>query len=343
MPDAAQPDSEPVSQVGAARSNGDLFNAGGIDDDVLKPLKWDAQAKSTKLSVDPAPTAAPQPLKMPTAPTFDDEDESQPLDSLAAPVPPAVEDLNPSAVGAKGAESPPSFLPKGPILAPKSPSAIVAKQSEAVASPESAAGTPKLPQLGLGSLVKPAAATSASVSVPASPEASVPERKPEIASSSPVPAKVESPQKAPPKPQQPAPAGGWMSRSPDFILRALLSMDGTPTCENVVDHCVGLPGVAECLVLRAGAVVPGSNRSGSAGALASVTEGAFEKVTGLVREMGILTADALTIQLDSGTLSFFVDDSACLAVLQESSTQLGPGLRERLTLISQQLGAIPLA
>jgi hypothetical protein len=181
----------------------------------------------------------------------------------------------------------------------------------------------------------------------------VPDKKPETASSKPVPAKpvpakpvpakAEPPRQASPKPQQPVATGDRTSRSPDFILRALLSMDGTPTCENVVDHCVGLPGVADCLVLRAGEVVPGSKRSGSAGALASVTEGAFEKVTGLVREMGISTADALTIQLDSGTLSFFVDDSACLAVLQESSSQLGPGVRERLTLISQQLGTIPLA
>ena len=271
---------------------------------------------------------------MPTAPNFDD-DESQPLDSLSAPVPPAAEDLNPAAAAVSNDKPAPSLVPKGPILAPKSGTAKPAAKPAVSEAPKSG-----LPQLGLG---KPPVATAESAkarkdSAPAAakPQSAEAERASKQAPKQPVPVSAKPASSA-------SPTGGRIARSPDFVLRALLSMDGTPTCENVVDHCVELPGVSECLVLRAGAVVPGSKRSGSSGALAAVTEGAFEKVTGLVREMGISTADALTIQLDSGTLSFFVDDSACLAVLQENSAQLGPGVRERLTLISQQLGTIPVA
>ncbi|MEZ5328762.1 MAG: hypothetical protein R3F19_27260 [Verrucomicrobiales bacterium] len=322
------------AELDDAPISGTVFKAdAGIDDDVLKPLKWDPQAKSTKLVANDAPVSSPPPpLKMPTAPNFDD-DESQPLDSLSAPVPPAAEDLNPAAAAVSNDKPAPSLVPKGPILAPKSGTAAKPDAKPAVSeAPKSG-----LPQLGLG---KPPVATAESAkarkdSAPAvaKPQSAEAERASKQAPKQPVPVSA--------KPA--SPTGGRIARSPDFVLRALLSMDGTPTCENVVDHCVELPGVSECLVLRAGAVVPGSKRSGSSGALAAVTEGAFEKVTGLVREMGISTADALTIQLDSGTLSFFVDDSACLAVLQENSAQLGPGVRERLTLISQQLGTIPLA
>ncbi|MGK0189785.1 MAG: hypothetical protein ACI9R3_005603, partial [Verrucomicrobiales bacterium] len=277
------------------------------DEEILKPLKWDPQAKSTTLAE--SESATPPPLKMPELPGFDD-DESQPLDSLAAP---QVETKSvPSAE--KSPVKSESILPKGPplIKKPKAPESdanpVPTPMPRPVPAPmPKAESLSKLPQLGAG----------------------------KVSQLHPEPAETGEPTtRATNVRLQPG------SKSPDFVLRALLGMNGMPTCANVVDHCAQLTGVSDCLVLRTGEVVPNSK---SSGALKSVAEGAFEKVTSLVREMGITSADALTIQMDTGKLNFFVDDAACLAILQDDFVELGPGVRERLTLISQQLGTIPLA
>lgn len=289
--------SEPEKEAAGDRQS--IFDA-DMNDDILKPLKWDPQAKSTTLADETS--VASSPLKMPTAPSFDD-DESQPLDSLSAPAPPLERSEKPTESEKKPSSVLSPMVPKGPTLLKKQAGEVEESQKSDSKQVET---KPVLPNLGAGE--KTAAADRSKSSSAAMPSAKDSKKK--------------------------------SSAAPDFVLRALLGMDGTPTCENVVEHCRQLSGVSECLVLRSGEVMPKSNE---AGVLASVAEGAFEKVTGLVRDMGISSADALTIQLDSGILNFFVDEAACLAILQDDSAKLGPGVRERLTLISQQLGTIPLA
>ena len=304
-----------------------LFSGGtGLGDDVLKPLKWDPKAKSTTLSEAPTDSA---PLKMPSTPAFDDEEESQPLDSLPTPGP-SVEDLPPAPKPETTATSahPVPAVPKGPILASKqSPKAVSADTSK---TSEGSSAT-KLPQLGNLAHATPekskgqssesgASASSGDCSTGAPPARDAAEAATERRA-----------------------LGGdvRLTKGPGFVLRALLEVNGEPTCSDVVEHCADLSGVAECVVLRSGDVVPSSEKG--SGTLAPIAEGAFEKVTGLVREIGIAGADALTIQLESGILNFFVSDDACLAVLQDDTTELGPGVRERLTLISQQVGSIPIS
>jgi hypothetical protein len=123
------------------------------------------------------------------------------------------------------------------------------------------------------------------------------------------------------------------------MLRAFLELSGTPSCRNVVEHCHRLEGVRECVILRSGEVVKETASAGT-GRLSELAAGAFEKVSGFVSELGIGDAEALNLQLEEGTLSFFVHEDACLAVMQEPSG-LGPGVVERLTVMSQLLGTIP--
>jgi hypothetical protein len=287
------------------------------ESDLLEPLKWEpvagAAASASRASHDA------NDLKNPLTPVVDLNEESEPLDSLptatGSPLqPPAIQKPEPPKLNAEpvsGTEAKPvesGLLP--PLQGPIRPKAKEPKSEAPKTNSPSADGG--LQQLGNRPVLKSPLETEVPQKAPA-PGATEPERKPA-------------------KPSTP-------SRGPDFMLRAFLGVNGIPACRDVVEHCSALEGVDECVVLRSGEVVKGTPATGS-GRLSDLAAGAFEKVSGFVNEIGICNTEALNLQLEEGTLSFFVHEDACLAVMQNTNG-LGPGVTERLTLMSQLLGTIP--
>ena len=270
--------------------------------ELLKPLKWEPTGTSSRGGDGPATSSAASDLNTPLTPVVDLDEESEPIDTLPAPSSDTGKDLPaPAPPPEDGSLVLPPLLGQKPKSEPKSKASSTPK-------PDAPGESPELPSLPPSSKTAPK-----DESLPA------------------VKSKTASPSDRTQKKSR--------TETPEFVLRAFLGMTGTPACLDVVEHAAKLDGVEECVALRSGEVVKSSVSTDNS-RLSELAEGAFEKVSGFVSELGISSADALNLQLEEGTLSFFVHDDACLAVMQNDSG-LGPGVTERLTLMSQLLGTIP--
>jgi len=120
-------------------------------------------------------------------------------------------------------------------------------------------------------------------------------------------------------------------------LRGLFLTDGKLSPSSVVEHCVGLPGIASCIVLgRDGQLSAKSEQSGS---FADDAPRIHRSLVDLSSATGASSSEALTIRTSDAMVSFFSGDGLSIGVKHESQG-FRPGVSERLTLIAQQLGQL---
>ncbi|CAN5157698.1 hypothetical protein BH23VER1_BH23VER1_23180 [soil metagenome] len=354
--------------------------SGSAMDDVPPPIPGSdtqdtATAGDTGRTAQPPATPAPSPFGLPpdTSPSPAPESKPQsnadpepqaeaPFDPFAPPKPraePIPSDQSPFGQPAAAPapkptsfspfDSPPSAKPAGPASEPapplfedsSEPPPPSAPAPEAAPFPSARPLSP-LPELGLGFRLTPP-----HLGTPADGLASndLLEDLDDL-ETLPDPAAATAPA---PAPQQPDDHGsedltfGYADDAPgQLALRAVFATDEPVTPQRAVELSAQLPGIAACLFLDGsddGAIVGGNLDDKSGQALRNAPE-LYRNVRALAQMMGVgEDATTFTIRTGGGILSFFTEDDACLGIVHASGG-FQPGVREKLTLVARELGAM---
>ena len=121
-------------------------------------------------------------------------------------------------------------------------------------------------------------------------------------------------------------------------LRALFMTSGTPSAEEIAQHCAALPGLRTAIVIAPGSVIHGNPESSDDEVRDFNTHAprAHEYLTGLAQSMGFENKGSFTRRSTAVIRTFFIERHVCLAVLH-GDEGFQPGVREKLILTARSL------
>ena len=136
-----------------------------------------------------------------------------------------------------------------------------------------------------------------------------------------------------------APVAGFESKEsaepdPQATLRSYFLKEGAIDAQKIVSHCAELPGIeAAALLGKDGAT------SAESGKFQCDPADAFKSLSELTQTLGGGSDAPLTARCGNALFTFFSGDDLAIAV-KHDTRGFRPGVRERLTLISQELGTL---
>jgi hypothetical protein len=251
----------------------------------------------------------------------------------------------PASPGSSGQTTPPSAQPpasSGQERQLESAASLDQPQPQPPAEPITSSPSPPASFLPIAPQSSPqenppAAATQYHAASPAQVEAAAQEAAPSL----PSPPQYEpSPAPRSASPQLPGLQFGYDEDPDQIVLRALFASQIRFTPQSVVERCAALPGIAACATIREGKVIHhADDNSAAAEEFRLASPGVLRRVVDLTHELGLEDLDTFTIRAKVGTVSFFLKDGLCLAILH-AAQDLPPGARERLIVISRELAKL---
>jgi len=120
----------------------------------------------------------------------------------------------------------------------------------------------------------------------------------------------------------------------DLELRAIFSTNDSFTLRSVAQRVVALPGIASCALATPGRLVQASRNEESR--IGDEAKEIVQTIRSLAKLTGIPDAQSFTLHTDRGIISLFLDGECCLTIHHESG-DFGPGIREKMILVSRNL------
>lgn len=124
---------------------------------------------------------------------------------------------------------------------------------------------------------------------------------------------------------------------PDLVLKAIFSTDEPFTFSKLARKIVGLDGVNGCALATPAKLVQASTSERSR--VGDHARDMISTIRNLATFTGLADARFFTLQTDKGIVSLFLEGNCCLTVHQDSA-DFGPGIREKLILITRCLQAL---
>ncbi|NRB72837.1 MAG: hypothetical protein HRU46_00605 [Verrucomicrobiales bacterium] len=121
---------------------------------------------------------------------------------------------------------------------------------------------------------------------------------------------------------------------PDLEMRAIFSSSDSFTLSRVARKIVELPGMMGCALATPVHLVQASRSEESR--LGDEAQEMIQSVKNLAKLTGLPDAKSFTLQTDRGIVSLFMEGACCL-IVRHDAPEFGPGIREKLILISRTM------